>query len=155
MKKLLTSLALLGVVACSGAPARYAKSRQFTAITTADLDPSTPLGFDSAVRVRGYTIMNLEVAFTRVAGTNVQMTCYTGETAAAAEASGSVLQTCAVSSGNCTSSDTGWTKTISATDTWTWLVNVVGLEYVYCTLISASSTSDTAGVGATLFAGPL
>ncbi len=55
-----------------------------------------------------------------------------------------VLQTCDVSSGDCTSSDASWTKAIVADKKWAWRVDITGYSYVSCVVTVTGGHSSEA-----------
>lgn len=90
----------------------------------------------SAERLRRHRFLTLFVNFTRSAATDVQMTC---DVSPDSQTTWFKPQSCAVSAGNCTSTDATWTRTISASDTFVWRVDMAGLQDARCTFTGTSA----------------
>ena len=117
------------------APSGHAYKNLGTLLSAGALNGSPTITL-KAKDISGYGLVALDIAFTRVAATNVAMTCTTSTDDGTTKFT---LQSCAVSAGDCTSSGASWTKTTSVTGKWTWRVDTVGLNYLQCTFTGASA----------------
>lgn len=85
----------------------------------------------------GYAKAMLAMARTRVAGTDLTMTCTRTNTAGVA----AKVQTCAWGDGDgiCTHVDVTWKDASSATETVTWEVDMLGYVSATCIVVSTSA----------------
>ncbi len=87
----------------------------------------------------GYAVGLIQFHLTRVAATAVSMSCETSISAG----NWAALQSCAVSSGVCTSTDASWTKAVSGNKNWTWRLDFLGAGDIRCTFsCTAGGASD-------------
>lgn len=145
MKRLRSSLAALLAVFLFAVPAAAIQERHAKLqIPAAQLLSAVAL--NGAAETRTFTFTNpgggyakamLAMARTRVAGTDLSMTCTRTNTAGVA----AKTQRCVYGStdGICTHYDESWLKTSSTTETITWEIEVLGFVSATCVVASTSA----------------
>jgi hypothetical protein len=142
IKALALSLALLlsSQMAAAQTTHRIRNSAAQTALSLVPLDGSgASLAF--TVVTTGYAVVNVYLHHVvNATAENIVMSCTTSD----GTTSGYILQDCNVSAGDCTSSDSQWTKAVTGAKKWPWQVHVLGYGSVTCTMSSAlAGATDT------------
>lgn len=101
-----------------------------------NLDLTASRTIDISNQGKGYGVLVLYFKLTRVAATNVSMTCTASDDA---HVTAFDLQTCTVTAGACTSDDASWSKDVTGNKNWPWRVEIEGFQDIRCVV------TDTAG----------
>lgn len=141
---LLCALTLAPSLAMATTQGRHSTAPQGTLLSAVACNASAANRTLSLSNPDGYGVAILQFDFTYNAATAITLTCNVSLDGGTTYAP---LQSCAVSSGVCTSTDASWSKAVSANDDWAWRIDFLSAPNVQCTVAcTGGGASDTVTV---------
>lgn len=110
-------------------------------LATATLDASSTTVTIGTADLSGFGILTLYFKLTWNAASAISMTCTASPDGGTTDYK---LQTCDIASGACTSYNSSWSKSVSASTNWAWRIDTLGFPEIECVITdTGGGASDT------------